>query len=67
MKIIPHPTRPGFWTLHITDDNGHVTHHGAYDQREKAFAAGKRLIEQHSMFLKISNAIRGLFSRKVTL
>lgn len=37
MKVIPHPTRKGFWTIAITDDRGTAIY-GEYDRRELAIA-----------------------------
>jgi hypothetical protein len=36
-KVIPHPTKPGYWTICITDDRGSAIY-GAYDRRELAIA-----------------------------
>lgn len=37
MKVIPHPTRKGFWTIAITDDRGTAIY-GAYDRRGLAIS-----------------------------
>jgi hypothetical protein len=34
-KVIPHPRRPGYWTICITDDRGAAIY-GEYDRRELA-------------------------------
>ena len=36
-KVIPHPRRPGYWTICITDDRGAAIY-GEYDRRELALA-----------------------------
>lgn len=36
-KVIPHPRRPGYWTICITDDRGAAIY-GEYDRRELAIA-----------------------------
>lgn len=37
MKVIAHPTRPGYWTICITDERGSVIY-GEYDRKDLAIA-----------------------------
>jgi hypothetical protein len=37
MKVIPHPTRSGYWTICITDERGSAIY-GVYDRKELAIA-----------------------------
>lgn len=37
MKVIPHPTMPGHWTISVTDQYGTAIY-GAYDRKELAIA-----------------------------
>lgn len=37
MKVIPHPTQRGCWTIAITDESGTAIY-GSYDRRELAIA-----------------------------
>jgi hypothetical protein len=37
MKVIPHPSHPGFWTICVTDERGSAIY-GKYDRRELAVA-----------------------------
>ena len=37
MKVIPHPTQRGCWTIAITDERGTAIY-GCYDRRELAIA-----------------------------
>jgi hypothetical protein len=36
-KVIPHPTKKGFWTICITDERGSAIY-GAYDRRDLAIS-----------------------------
>lgn len=36
-KVIAHPTKPGFWTICITDERGSAIY-GAYARKELAIA-----------------------------
>jgi hypothetical protein len=37
MKVVPHPTKPGFWTIRVKDERG-FSIYGEYDRRELAVA-----------------------------
>lgn len=37
MKVIPHPRKPGHWTICVTDENGSAIY-GVYARRELAVA-----------------------------